>query len=121
MIRIGTFASTLFTRYFIYRLLAFEGGLPSPCFSIMETPGGMGWTHSIASSLGASESGLRSVHHVYPGLLVNIYEYFFLGLFWANLQAIPSCCSTEDISLTKTLILNICFSFSQVKVDDMTC
>jgi len=27
----------------------------------MDTPGGMGWTHSIASSLGASESALRLV------------------------------------------------------------
>ena len=58
--------------YFFYRLLAFKEGFPSPCFSIMDTPGGMGWTHSIASSLGASESGLRSAHYVYPGLLVNI-------------------------------------------------
>ena len=58
---IGIFATIL---DFFFRLLAFEGGSPSSCFPIMEAQGGLGWTHSIASSLGASESGLRLVHNL---------------------------------------------------------
>lgn len=107
----GSESSLLYAILF-FRLLAFEGGFPSSCISIMEAQGGLGWTHSIASSLGASESGLRLVR------ILSILANNSLSIpdwCWASLLAILSCYSTEDISPTKTLILNICISSSQVR------